>query len=225
MVEFEEGSFALGIVFPYPSPVSENKLKGWLAEEDFELRTREGGGIVFGSSGGVQFETPEEGIARRNGLRILYNADANLNGFSSSAFITAKSPEEPDHEEVISFTEEMLNWLEGMGEAESVATYEVTIQGLIRTEDTHDLTVLFTNEALDWNESVGGSEGRGITARFESTAANDSNEWYRFLIDENARGNPNLWGVNFVRRFPSISSINGEELVNSIINFVENTGE
>lgn len=223
MPQFESGTLAVGFIFPYQNPVSKSRLNDWLEEQDFELIEEESQqGLSIGPKG-VEIEG-EEGIAKRNDLRILYQPSANLNGFSNSSFLTVKDTESVSFRDVLTAGEDIETWLDDeIGVLQDVATFELTIEGLVRTGPEYDLTEFFNSETLELVGALRDYPAEGITARFESEADPDSDEWYRLLIDQDAVGNPHLWGVKIVTRYGSLSDISEDTVITPLDDLIEHT--
>ncbi|WP_156037893.1 hypothetical protein [Haloferax prahovense] len=219
--EFESGSLAIGLIFPYNNPVSSDRLERWLKESGYNMIEPEAQQALNIGPEGMSIEG-EEGIAQKQGHNILFQPSANLNGFSNSSFITVKNPNNVDFESVLSGFEDLYSWIEDeVNIAEDVATIELTIQGLVRTGKNYDLSKYFSTETLDLLEEVGGSKAKGLSTKFESKANPSSSDWYQIVIDTSAVGNPNLWGLQHVLRYDSTNQIDSESILSNIDEFVK----
>jgi hypothetical protein len=223
MPQFESGTLAVGFIFPYQNPVSKSRLDDWLDEKNFKLIEEESQrGLSIGPRG-VEVEG-EEGIAKRDDMRILYQPSANLNGFPNSSFLTAKNSEAVDFETVLGTVGNIKTWLDDEVDVlQDVATFESTIEGLVRTGRGYDLTEFFNSETLELVGAIGDHPAEGITARFESEADPDTNDWYRLLIDQDAVGNPNLWGTKIVTRYGQLSEISEDTVITPVDNLIGHT--
>lgn len=223
MPQFESGSLAIGFIFPYQNPVSKSRLDDRLEEQDFELIEEESQQGLSIGPGGVEV-VGEEGIAKRGDLHILYQPSANLNGFPNSSFLTIKNTESVDFESVLTVSENIETWLDNeIGVLRDVATFEQTIEGLVRTGPDYNLTEFFNSETLELVGALGDDPAEGITAGFESEADPDSNEWYRMLIDQDAVGNPHLWRMKIVTRYESLSDISEDVVISPLDDLIEHT--
>lgn len=216
MPNFESGTFAVGLIFPYQHPLPSKVLHNWLIERDFTLIDQESQQHVSISPQGMEVDG-EEGIAKKGDIRILYNPDANLHGFGSGSFITAKNVEEVSSDASLEVIGDLYEWIGSeIGAADDIATIEVTLNGLHRNSSQSNLSNLFNTETMDLVGQMGGNPGKGVTARFDSDGDPSTSNWYSLLIDRNASGNPNLWGIKCVRRFDSIDEIGVNELEGAI---------
>lgn len=223
MPQFESGTLAVGFIFPYQNPVSRSRLNEYLINRDFELIDEESQQGLSIGPGGVEIEG-EEGVARRDDLRILYQPSANLNGFPNSSFLTAKDSESVEFETVLSAAEDIESWLDDeIDVLRDVSTFELNIEGLVRTSPEYNLTEFFDSDTLDLVGEIGNHPSEGITARFESEAEPDSNDWYRLMIDQDAVGNPHLWGTKLVTRYGRLSDISEEVVMDPLDDLIEHT--
>jgi hypothetical protein len=226
MTEIEPDTLGFGTVFEYPDPLSRNKLNEWLEKNDYDIIEENPGEFALGPEG-IQISQPsQEGIAQKDNIRILYNPNASLDGFAESSFITVKNAEGADFDSVQSETQRFWEALdEEFQISDQVALLELTYQGRIRIDSQANLSYLFDDSVLEGLSALGGSRGEGKTARFESELDPRNEGWFKFTIDADHAGNPRVWGFKLVRRFSSYENVSGEEIRESIIEFVDQTKE
>lgn len=222
MPDFEGGTLALGLIFEYENPVTESSLKGWLEENEFDFIDQEAQQSLNISPQGMKVEG-EEGIAKKDDINILYQASANIKGFSDVSFITVKNTERVEFDNVLSTVDDILNWLGELEIADDIISFELTIQGLVRIANGATLTKYFTDDALDLTQAIGGYEAEGLTVRLQSKAKPSSNDWYRVLFDGDAAGNPHLWGLNISTRYENVDEISENRVFEPIDEFIDYT--
>lgn len=220
MPEFESGTVAIGQIFPYQNPVGRGRLENWIRQQGFDLIDSDAQQAINVGPQGMSVQG-EEGIAKYDDLRLLFDDDANLAGFSNSSFITIKNINNVDFTSTIEQSYNLFNWLdEELDAAEDIVTFEVTIQGLIRTGRNYTISKYLSEDSFELLSDLGGHSGEGVTVRFESSAEEDTNDWYRLLLDEKAVGNPNIWGVKLVTRYDSIDAINEGDALGDLDEFI-----
>ncbi|WP_152418153.1 hypothetical protein [Natrinema limicola] len=225
MPNFETGNLALGLIFPYQNPVSDDRLNDWMDENNYNPIVQDSPRALNIGPSGLEVEG-EEGVGKKDGLRLLYQSSANLNGFPNSSFITIKNTEQIEFDPVISDAKSIYSWLdEYIDVDEEIVSRELTIEGLLRVGRDHDLSNYYSGETFDLLESVGGSSAKGVTVQFESSAKPDSNDWYRILLDGKSAGNPNLWSMKMTLRYDDIDEIDQESVLSSIDELISHTEE
>lgn len=223
MPQFESGTLAIGLIFPYENPVSESRLQTWLETEEFELIEQEERQHVAISPEGVGMEG-EEGIAKKDDLRVLYQESADISQYSNSSFITIKNVEEVSFDQTVDTAMSLQEWFdEEIGIEDDISTIEVTLQSLIRIQSNSSLSSFLSNDTFDILQEFGGHQGTGNRIEFIAEEPDDPNDWYIITLDKTVAGNPNLWGARFVLRYDNISDINGENVIESFDNFLEHT--
>jgi len=207
MPDFETGTLAIGTIFKYQNPLSQQRLLNWLESKDFEPLDQESQQhLAFGPEG-VSMEG-EEGFAKLEDIRVLYNAQANLERYPEASFITHKNVKKVELSGPKQKTKNLVSWIEeDVQIKEDIKFFELTIDGVVRKKESRNSVDEFVNDSVKerLEESYGGPfEGTAI--RGQATDDVKPKDWYKIMIDDKGPRNPHISQLKVVWRTENLDN-------------------
>lgn len=219
MDRIDIASLAVAPIFDYSNPIQPATLADALEEEGYTIPGREADGIHIGGPGiNIQQGLPVPGpIAADEGLTIIYNPEANLDGgFPIASFITLKTDQKNDFSFILGKLDNLISLLDELGVATDHKLFEITVEGQIHIGEGHNVSNFVRRDKLSQMDEILGTPARAGAIRFTAEEKVDREDYFKFLADATSSGNPNVWEFKYVTRETESASIDGGSIKEEI---------
>ncbi|MBO8183120.1 MAG: hypothetical protein H0Z28_10070 [Archaeoglobus sp.] len=212
-------STSLACIFKYPESIDRRDLISFLKEKGYllpkpkreELVTESGRSIgeIVEEPFLVAYKEEDEGI------RIIYNNNANLPGLSQSSFVSVIGPE---FESTFSNFEVILEYIRNKKLESDIRMYEATFTGLVEREDLKsNISEFFKLEKMSKLEELLNQAPRPAGFRVRGQNPTEAN-WFDLMIDTATTENPKLSLFRLIIRYDDYNKYNElSKLIENII--------
>lgn len=220
MSEIKPREIAFGTIFPYAEAVEESEIESWLEDEGFDIVDGKSQGISIGDAQ-ISLGGPSP-FAQKDGIQVLIDLDAEIEGFADASFVTFKAGEQAKFDAVLDYVDQFWTEYHEFDVESEAALVEMNYNGRVQIDrGENEFTNYFDSEPLTELDQLAEGGARGTAARFESDLNKTTSGWFRLLLDSQQARNPRYWAYRLTQRFEDYTEIDGETLQEAITDFVD----